>query len=1315
MTHVTKDFCWCDLTNPDGDQPRWCRLIEKRSILFVLGWLTLFLAAHGVQAQPRLECHQDEVIVWMGGANLLHLQQAGYLEAWLAKEFSSQRPTFRDFSWEADTVFRQGTNFERWRTDGFGNLDNQLERVGATTIIAQFGQLESMAGLRGRDDFIAAYEKLIDLYRKHARQIVLITPTRFESPPDRLIPDLTRHNTDLREYVNAIKQLADDHGLIFVDLYSSSFSQLTKDGMHVRPASQQAVAREIADQLGVQTKPMEELGLLRSAVIERHRLWYDYWRPANWKLLYGDDGERQFTRGGENYIPFKAEWRKLLPLIEKAEKRVWLLASDGKDPGLKRPMPEVLHGAADANVDAELSSFSTIAGLQVNLFASEREGLTSPLALRWDPQGRMYVTVTTTYPHVFPGDLPNDKIIMLEDTNGDGKADRSTVFAEGLNIPTGLEFGDGGLYVGQNTELLFLKDHDGDGKADERRRLLGGFGNGDSHQTINSFIWSPGGELFFGQGDGCESRVETPWGSSDLYQAGFYRFRPKRLQLDPLLDDFMGPGNPWGVAFDAWGQIFSIDGAGGVTFLSPGQVPTSHRLRIRTIGKPGGYCGIGYLDGRHLPPALRGSFAIGDYKANRIKRFTVTSQQAGFKLEWQPALLHSKHRNFRPIDVKVGPDGAIYVVDWYNPITCHQDDAYRDPTRDKAHGRIWRISTQEPTIQPPKLQQISTAEVLDGLMAPEHWTRYQAKRTLTGRDVKEVATELNRWVRKLDPQQPAYEHHLYEALGAYETIEVVEPSILTRLLHAREPMARAYATRVVGRWHDRLESPLTLLAERVRDEHPLVRMEAVIACSAINSPLSMVVAACVSDQPRDEWIEYAFKQTIHQLRPSWFPAFQRGELNFEQPKHLIAVLNEVGGQEVVESLKQLVGSQELSRDARATASAAIFAVGTPQDLYDFGLDVSQFEEAEVYQAAFHAEVLSRLVEVARFRDVRPAGDLADLLLPFLSDGNDSSLQAQTLTLIGIWGVVELGEHVSEMAQDNRLPSATRTAALHAMGQMKLPGSEAVLAKVATSNVAFSIRAAAVQALIGRNVSLAAELAGQLFRDLDQPDAVETESVLQAFLDQQGGAEALALSLRETPLSLHRAKQILRSLFSTGRSDQVLLDVLNRSAGTASILPEFSEAEVAQLVTEAAQRGVPARGEKWFRSLACISCHQVGGEGDTQIGPDLTSIGTTLAPERITEELLWPNRQVKEGYSVVQVITHQGKIYQGYERNSKKNRSSGELLLQKIGSSETVSIKREDIDELVTTGSPMPRGLTSVLSRPQLLDLIQYLSDLGKIK
>ncbi len=649
--------------------------LGKHTIWALVG--IALLSGASSKAEDRFELGRGDVVVFVGGTNMLHLQQAGYVEAMLTHEFAAARPRFRDLSWEADTVFHQGTVIERWREDGhgdldgLGNLEEQLRRLGATVVIAQFGRLESLAGVEGLEEFIEAYQQLIDTFQKQSRRVVLVTPTPFEKPPTALIPDLSQRNADLNRYVTAIASIAAQRELLCIDLFTHAEPGLTDNGMHIRPASQAYVAREIIRQLGLRRSDDTDLAFLRQAVIEKHRLWYDYWRPSNWKLLYGDDAERQFTRGGRDHIAFKEEWKQLLPLISKAEQRVWQIAQGGKDPGHGRPEPEVLHGDPGADVQRELASFSTSDDLQVNLFASEREGLTSPLAVRWDPAGRMYVTVSTTYPHVFPGSLPNDKILLLEDTDGDGRADKSHVFADGLNIPTGLEWGDGGVYVGQNTELLFLRDTDGDGKADTRRVVLGGFGNGDSHQTINSFIWSPGGELFFGHGDGCESRVETPWGASNLFNAGFYRFRPRRLHLIPFLESHMGPGNPWGIAFDAWGQILNVDGAGGVRWLSPALVSTTHVRRFRQIGEEGGYCGIGYLDGGHLPDSMHGDFVVGDYKANRVKRFSLREQGSGYSLQWKEPLLRSRHRNFRPIDVKVGPDGAVKVVDWYNPITCH--------------------------------------------------------------------------------------------------------------------------------------------------------------------------------------------------------------------------------------------------------------------------------------------------------------------------------------------------------------------------------------------------------------------------------------------------------------------------------------------------------------------------------------------------------------------------------------------------------------------------------------------------------------------
>jgi putative heme-binding domain-containing protein len=926
----------------------------------------------------------------------------------------------------------------------------------------------------------------------------------------------------------------------------------------------------------------------------------------------------------------------------------------------------------------------------------------------------MYVTVTTTYPHVFPGDVPNDKVIVLEDLNHDGVADKSTVFAEGLNIPTGIELGDGGVYIGQNTEILFLRDTNGDGKADSRRVLLGGFGNGDSHQTINSFIWSPGGELFFGHGDGCESRVETPWGSADLFNAGFYRFRPGRIQLVPFLEGHMAAGNPWGVAFDSWGQAISVDGAGGVNWLTPGLISTTHVRRLKRIGNPGGYCGVGFLDGRHIPESMQGHFVTGDFKSNRVKRFTLKENGSGFVVDWKEPLLHSQHRNFRPVDVKIGPDGAIYIVDWYNPITCHQDDAYRHPERDKAHGRIWRVSskTAQP-VRPLDLNEASIEQLVEQLGTPEYWTRYQAKRALTTRNTKAAAKALDQWVRWLDPKDAQYEHHLFAALGAFATIEVVEPRLLKRLLNAADSRARAYACRIVARWHDRLDDPLALLAARIVDSNARVRLEAVVACSAIPNARAIEVAARVVDMPMDEWLEYAFKQTVHALRPHWLPAFRDGKVTFPRPNQLAAVLNESGGREVIGSLKELVESGKLNGPAKSSAISAIISVGSPEDIDRFALDRKRFtDKSGKYDAKSHAATLARLVELAEFRDVKltgnPAARISDLLT-----ADHTELKANALTLAGLWKLEKTHDLVVAAAKDHSLPVSVRLAAFVAMGKLNLSTGKEMLSGFASSPGSTAIRSAAVRALFEVEVDAAAKLAAELISTSDLK-SLDAGLILAAGLRRSGGANALASALKSTNLSPEQAKLLLRSLYSTGWTEKSLVDELLKASGAVAQTPEFSRNFVRSLVTEAKSKGDTSRGAKYFRGMACVSCHRVTGVGG-EVGPDLTAIGTTLSGERIVEELIWPNRQIKEGFAQLIVVTNDGKVFTGYERKTRDTNNRGDIILEDPVSKKRTTIRKADIDETHPGRSAMPAGLTALLSRDQLLDLIRYLTKLGRIE
>lgn len=187
----------------------------NRMWLSTIGLAIVILSSRlPVRGAAPLQLADDDVVVFLGGTNMVHLQQAGHFESILTHSFAAQQPKFRDLAWEADTVFRQGSVIERWRKDGFGSRDDQLKRIGTSVIIAQFGQLESMAGPEDVGRFTKAYETLIDSLQKQARLVILVTPTPFEKPANPLVPNLSLHNDSLSRYVKAIQTIARQRQLI---------------------------------------------------------------------------------------------------------------------------------------------------------------------------------------------------------------------------------------------------------------------------------------------------------------------------------------------------------------------------------------------------------------------------------------------------------------------------------------------------------------------------------------------------------------------------------------------------------------------------------------------------------------------------------------------------------------------------------------------------------------------------------------------------------------------------------------------------------------------------------------------------------------------------------------------------------------------------------------------------------------------------------------------------------------------------------------------------------------------------------------------
>ena len=523
-------------------------------------------------------------------------------------------------------------------------------------------------------------------------------------------------------------------------------------------------------------------------------------------------------------------------------------------------------------------------GYEVSLFASEREfpAIAKPLAMTFDTQGRLWVLTSTTYPHYLPGVPPSDKLVVLQDVDRDGRADKATVFADDLYIPTGFELGDGGVYVSQQPNLVFLRDTNGDGRADERKTILHGFGTEDSHHSIHAFTWGPGGGLYFQEGTFLHSQVETPYGPVRLENAGVFRYEPRTEKLSVFVSYPFA--NPWGHVVDRWGQNFISDASNGDNFYGTafsGHVDYPHKQRAMktwTLTTVRPTCGIEFVRSRHFPDEAQGNFLLNNVIGFQgIKQYRAQEEGSGFVgVEIEP-LLQSSDPNFRPIALQFGPDGALYVGDWFNPLIGHMQYSIRDARRDRSHGRIWRVTAKgRPRLDPPRIHDQSIPAQLELLKAYEDRTRYRARLALRSQPTDAVVAALRAWTANLDASDPEHEHHLLEALWVYQHHDVVEQKLLERLLRAKEFRARAAATRVLHHWLERVDGGFNKLKELVNDPSPRVRLEAVRALSFVPTSEAAEAALEALRHPLDYYLQYTLDATITTLEKAWKPVLTSG-------------------------------------------------------------------------------------------------------------------------------------------------------------------------------------------------------------------------------------------------------------------------------------------------------------------------------------------------------------------------------------------------------------------------------------------------------
>ncbi|MEE2642922.1 MAG: PVC-type heme-binding CxxCH protein [Planctomycetota bacterium] len=847
-------------------------------------------------------------------------QHENFFETLLHQQLAEKKLTIRNLCFPGDEPFH------RERSENFGSPDFHLEHSKADVVVFFFGFNESFGGPMGLKKFKEEMTRLIRETRgksyngKSPCRVIVVSPIAFENTGDKNLPSGESQNRNLKSYTEGLKEVCAKSETFFVDLFQptlelfeKSDQRLTLNGCHLNSDGHRALAPIFLQRLTGQEAPARIDPNLKKQVDDKNFHWWHRYRAVNGFSIYGKRGlaGKDGSNTYNNRDVMERERTILDQMTANRDQRIWTLASGGKiaekvDDSNTLPFFEPttnVGGPNDVNrkrgklgsldyldADEQQKLFKLPDGYKISVVATEEEipDLANPVAINFDNRGRLWVATMPSYPHWKPKTPMNDKVIILTDKNGDGRMDGSITFADGLHQPTGFEIGHGGAFVAQQPDILFLKDTDGDDIADQRTRKLVGFDTADSHHGISAFEWGPGGGLYFQEGTFKYSQVESPYGLTRMHEAGIWRYDPRTEKFEAHVS--FAFANPWGHVFDRFGQNFIADASPGFNYWATpisGHVvhPDKHtggsqyrRINPGRLKKQGDYprflvkrtrpsSGCEFLISSHFPPEFQNNFLVNNVIGERsILNHKVHEDGSGFGGSEVERLVFCEDGNFRPVDLQMGPDGALYICDWHNALIGHLQHNLRDPSRDHSHGRIWKVTYEgRQLVKPPKIEGIPESELLAMLPVYEDRTRYRVKRELAQRDSGKVIAAVKQWVKSLDSSAENYERMLLEALWQHQTHNEVEEVLLERAMKSSDHRVRAAATRVATFWRDQLKNPLGTLARSIHDKHPRVRLEAVRGCSFLPTADSLELVLDVLKYEMDHWLDYTLEETVRTL------------------------------------------------------------------------------------------------------------------------------------------------------------------------------------------------------------------------------------------------------------------------------------------------------------------------------------------------------------------------------------------------------------------------------------------------------------------
>ncbi len=941
--------------------------------------------------------------------------------------------------------------------------------------------------------------------------------------------------------------------------------------------------------------------------------------------------------------------------------------------------------------EAAQKRFSLPDGFEIRLFASEPE-VVNPVAMTWDERGRLWVLELYEFPlGAKPGDKPRDRIKILEDTDGDGKADKVTVFADGLNLATGLLLGYGGVFVGQAPDFLFLEDTNGDDVADKRTVLKTGFGLHDRHELLNGFTWGPDGWLYLTHGVFTHSTVKDPndpGGPAVTVDAAVARYHPLTKKFEVFAD---GTSNPWGVDFDRAGNAFVsacvIDhlfhmAPGGLYARQGGSPANSHAYELLPSivdhkHKMAAYSGVDIYQGSQFPAEYRGTILIGNIHDNSIHQDRLTPNGSSFKASFIKDFVRANDGWFMPVSTQTGPDGAVWIMDWYDKYPCYQN-ANADPEGvDRELGRIWRVvytgsekgkpvpSRPDPNMN---LARLNSAELVKLLEHPNVWQRRMAQRLLSER--RDASTQPA--LQKLLAGGPSLDGRL-AALWTLHGSEQLTEGALEQLASDKESALRAWAARLTGERRLSSETCLARLKTLASDSDPSVRLAAATAARqyvssslTVNTPVSTELSHAATG----DILEALIKASAHSPDPALpFLIWMAAEPGITRdPRPALGWFTENGaatlplsGQLLKKTMRRICDQTNQAARAEQINAAARF-LGDVADKTELAL-----------------AALDGLIEGAKTKGAPPTIDFGSLLEKLAAV---PALAEKASRLAALWGDTRATETLISKMNEPEATAEHKLKAIRAAREAGTGRARESLLRLLAGEKNDGLAIEAIRAL--------GEIGGDTVAD----------DTLKRWQDLSPGARRAAAEVlvsrknwTRTFLAAVENKQVSPTDISatTIRSLAQNSDASIRERA-AKAIGRFRASDTDKLKLIAGKRKVVLNGQPDINAgyevarRVCFVCHKLHGEG-AEVGPDLTGVGRSSL-DALLANVIDPNQIIGKGYENVEVETKDGRLVSGRLVEETETR----VKLLSAGPKEEV-VARSDIAKLrVSEMSVMPEGL-----------------------